>query len=339
MRRLALLVFLSALLLAGSWRLVNDALHAPLPLPLEGVHLEVVSGDSLKKILSRAAAAGWLPYRRIVEGVARWHGLDSRIHVGEYVIKQNSSAAQLLNKLVSGDVVRYQVTLPEGITLEAALVLLAQAPALTPVVSGLDDPQILALIAPYTLPEGLFLPETYQYTKGDTDLSVLQRAHVALLVSLEAAWQGRAAGLPLNSPYEALILASIVERESGVPSELSRIAGVFARRLDSRMRLQTDPTVIYGLGRRYEGNLTRAHLRDGSNLWNTYKISGLPPTPTALPGVAAITAVMHPAVEKAVYFVAKGDGSHAFANTLAEHESNVRRYQLKRKKNYRSTVQ
>ncbi len=339
LKRLALVFLVMGLFLLGSWRLVNDVLHSPLPLPSEGAQIEVAPGDSLKAVLLRAAAAGWLPHRRLVEGVARWQGFDARIHVGEYQIVANSTAAQLLNKLVSGDVVRYQVTFPEGITFKVALDLLARAPALTKVITGLDDPQIRALIAPQTEPEGLFLPETYQYTKGDTDLSVLERAHSALRATLDAAWLDRHAGLPLKNHYEALILASIVERESGVPVERPQIAGVFVRRLESGMRLQTDPTVIYGLGERYQGNLTRAHLRDSSNRWNTYRINGLPPTPIALPGAAAIAAALHPAEGDALYFVAKGDGSHAFANTLTEHESNVRRYQLSRTKNYRSTIE
>ena len=338
-RLLLVLPLLITLILVVSWRLVDDVLHDPLPLPAEGVYIEVVAGDSLKAVLGRAASAGWLPYRRFLEGVARWQGLDARIHVGEYKLDAGTNAAQLLLKLAAGDVIRYQVTLPEGIRVADALDVLAKAPALERVLSGLDDPQLLALVAPYSHVEGLFLPETYQYTKGDTDLTILRRAHKALVTALSQQWHTRDANLPLLTPYDALILASIVERESGVPGERPRIAGVFVRRLLQRMRLQTDPTVIYGLGARYAGNLTRAHLRDANNPWNTYKINGLPPTPIALPGLAAISAVMHPTLEDALYFVAKGDGSHAFANTLAEHEGNVLRYQLRRAKNYRSTVE
>lgn len=328
-----------AVVVLVSWPVVDNALHSPLPLPAGGAYLEVVSGDSLKAVLARAAAAGWLPRRRLLAAVARWQGLDARLHVGEYHVVADTNAAQLLSMLTSGDVIRYQVTLPEGIRLVDALDLLAKAPALKRVLSGLDDPQLMALAAPHTSAEGLFLPETYQYTRGDTDLSILRRAHEALTTALNQQWQYRDTNLPLSTPYEALTLASIVERESGVPGERPRIAGVFVRRLQQGMRLQTDPTVIYGLGARYTGNLTRAHLRDASNPWNTYKINGLPPTPIALPGLAAISAVMHPAREDALYFVAKGDGSHAFAKTLAEHEANVRRYQLRRAANYRSTIE
>jgi len=335
---LTLLLSLAVLVLVG-WQRLDGALHNPLPLPAEGAYIEVVAGDSLKAVLARTAAAGWLPYRRLVEVAARWQGLDARIHVGEYHLDADTTAAKLLLKLTSGDVIRYQVTLPEGIRLIDALDVLGNAPALKRVLSGVDDPQLLALAAPYTHAEGLFLPETYQYTKGDTDLTILRRAHDALGAALNQQWQARDASVPLKTPYEALILASIVERESGVPGERPRIAGVFVRRLQQGMRLQTDPTVIYGLGARYAGNLTRAHLRDVNNPWNTYKINGLPPSPIALPGIAAISAVMHPAREDALYFVAKGDGSHAFATTLAEHEANVRRYQLRRAANYRSTIE
>lgn len=193
------------------------------------------------------------------------------------------------------------------------------------------------MIHPESHPEGLFFPDTYSYARGDTDFSILQRAHSAMLVVLEEEWQQRAQPLPYETPYEALIMASIIERETGLPEERTQISGVFSRRLQQGMLLQTDPTVIYGLGDAFDGNLQRRHLADESNPYNTYRLAGLPPTPIALPGRAAIHAALHPDSGTALYFVARGDGGHAFSNTLSEHNQAVRDYQLQRKKNYSST--
>jgi UPF0755 protein len=179
-------------------------------------------------------------------------------------------------------------------------------------------------------PEGRFLPETYHYTRGLTDLDVLRRTYTAMQTALEAAWRKRAADVPLKTPYEALILASIVEKETGVAAERPQIAGVFARRLRLGMLLQTDPTVIYGLGSAFDGNLTRRHLETPTP-YNTYTTAGLPPTPIALPGRDALEAAVNPAPGEALYFVAKGDGSHHFSATLAEHNRAVARYQLGRR--------
>jgi UPF0755 protein len=185
--------------------------------------------------------------------------------------------------------------------------------------------------------EGFFLPETWSYIRGDSDLDILRRSHVAMNELLADLWASRSEDSVLVSPYAALILASIVEKETGVAGERAQIAGVFLRRLEKGMRLQTDPTVIYGLGDDYDGDLKRRHLRDTTNPYNTYAIKGLPPTPIALPGEAALRAVFSPDDNASLYFVAKGDGSHAFSATLKEHEENVRRYQLTRRGDYRSS--
>ncbi|MEL7047235.1 MAG: endolytic transglycosylase MltG, partial [Pseudomonadota bacterium] len=203
----------------------------------------------------------------------------------------------------------------------------------------IDDPRLESFTGDAPGAEGLFLPETYQYERGDTDLDVLTQAHDLLENTLAQVWQQRELGLPYESPYAALIMASIIEKETGVPEERAQIAGVFVRRLNRDMRLQTDPTVIYGLGESFDGNLTRAHLRDESNEYNTYRRDGLPPTPIALAGRAALEAAVHPAPGDALYFVARGDGTHEFNATLAEHEDAVRRYQLQRRESYRSTVE
>jgi len=181
-----------------------------------------------------------------------------------------------------------------------------------------------------TPPEGQFLPETYNYVKGMDDIDILRRAHKALIEALDKQWNSRAADLPLRSPYEALILASIVEKETGRPDERPLIAGVFMRRLKFGMRLQTDPTVIYGMGENYRGNIRRDDL-DSDTPYNTYTRDGLPPTPIALPGMPALEAVMHPTPGDALYFVARGDGSHEFSATLDEHNRAVQKYQLHRK--------
>ena len=315
----------------------------PLALPLGGAVLEVGSGDSLRKVLNQVKNRGWLQYPRLVEWWARYQGLDQGLHIGEYRVEPGASAADLVRLLNRGDVIPYRVTLPEGITLFMALERLKREPMLIHSLSGVEDPMLKALLVETDeygnngSVEGWFLPETYQFTRGDSDLDILKRAHAAMIQTLKRAWAHRADNTPLTTPYEALVLASIVERETSVAEERPAIAGVFSRRLQRGMRLQTDPTVIYGLGEKYRGNLKHKHLRDSSNPWNTYVIKGLPPTPIALPGVAAIEAAVSPVVGKNLYFVARGDGYHAFAATLEEHHANIKRYQLLRRTDYRST--
>ena len=309
----------------------------PLAIPSDGAQLIVKPGDSLGSVLAQLQRAGWLEYPRPIALWAKWQSMDRGLHVGEYAISPGMSAASLLAMLNRGEVVRYALTLPEGITLAQALTRIQTADGVEATLNGPQDPRLLQLVAPSESAEGWFLPETYQYTRGDTDYEILVRAHELMRQALDQAWADRAPNLPLTSPYEALILASIVERETSVASERPEIAGVFSRRLQRGMRLQTDPTVIYGLGSAYDGNLTRQHLRDDANPWNTYRIQGLPPTPIALPGVAALEAAVHPLPGESLYFVARGDGYHAFASTLEEHNANVKRYQLVRSRDYRST--
>ena len=299
--------------------------------------LTIESGESLHQILRRAEAQGWLSGAGWVGRLAQWQGLDSKIQAGEFRIRDDMSVETFIRHLATGQVVQYQITIPEGITLGAAIALLQQHPKLIPTPADELSAVLSSLLSPSASPEGWFLPETWSFSAGDTDADILRRAHAAMDQLLSDLWGSRASTLPLASPYEALILASIVERETAAPSERSQIAGVFLRRLKQGMRLQTDPTVIYGLGERYDGNLRRTHLRDSGNSYNTYVIKGLPPTPIALPGEAALRAVFNPDDSNALYFVAKGDGTHAFSESLEEHEENVRRYQLARRADYRST--
>jgi len=334
-----ILALMLVLVLAGwlAFKELERRWQQPLAIPAQGLPVTVAAGDSLRKVVNKLHVEGVLPYPDLVVFYGRWTGMDQQIKRGEYQLPHGTTAESLLLLLLSGKVIQYQVTLPEGITLAQALDILARESALEQVLEGPGDPRILELITPHAQPEGLFFPDSYHYARGATDWDIVQRAHAEMLAVLEHEWQGRAAELPYETVYEALIMASIIERETGLPAEREEIAGVFVRRLQRGMRLQTDPTVIYGLGSDFDGNLKRKHLADEGNPYNSYRHGGLPPTPIALPGRAAIHAALHPAAGNTLYFVARGDGGHVFSATLAEHELAVRKYQLRRRKNYRST--
>lgn len=336
-RLLSVLGLLSVLAVALVAAVAVQRWRTPLPLPESGTVLLVQPGDSLRSVANRLRDEGVLPHPELLVAWARYRGLDARIRRGEYRLAPGLNTGSLLELLVSGQVIQYQVTLPEGIVLGRAVDILKAEPVLENTLAGVDDPRLLQLVAPWEAAEGLFLPESYRYERGTSDLDILRRAHRAMLEALEAEWEQRAPDLPYATPYEALIMASIIERETGVPEEREEIAGVFVRRLTLGMRLQTDPTIIYGLGDAFDGNLRRQHLRDVDNLYNTYRHDGLPPTPIALPGRAAIHAALQPAAGDALYFVARGDGTHEFNATLEGHERAVRKYQLKRRDDYRST--
>lgn len=309
----------------------------PLALPAEGAVVTVARGESLRQVLERAEDRQWLTRSNWVGLLARWQGLDEQIQAGEFAAAPPLTAGEFIAKLAAGEVVRHSVTLPEGITLAEAIQILHRESTLTKTPLSELSPALLTMTAREDSAEGVFLPETWSYIRGDSDLDILNRSHVAMNELLADLWTNRPKNSVLSSPYAAVILASIVEKETGVAGERAQIAGVFLRRLAKGMRLQTDPTVIYGLGDSYDGDLKRRHLRDTSNPYNTYAINGLPPTPIALPGEAALRAVFSPDEAESLYFVAKGDGSHAFSATLKEHEENVRRYQLTRRADYRSS--
>jgi UPF0755 protein len=225
-------------------------------------------------------------------------------------------------------VIQYPLTLVEGRTFRQALAVIASDPVLVADIGALTDEEIIARIGhPGVHPEGRLFPDTYLFPRGMGALDLVKRAYGRMEAVLAEEWDKRAPGLPFKDPYEALILASIVEKETGLAAERPEIAGVFVRRMQKGMRLQTDPTVIYGLGAAFDGNLRRVDLTTDTP-YNTYTRGGLPPTPIALPGREAIHAVLHPAAGDSLYFVAKGDGSHAFSATLDEHNRAVRRYQL-----------
>jgi UPF0755 protein len=265
--------------------------------------------------------------------------LAAKIKAGEYRLPAGTTPREMVGMLVRGNVINYDVTLIEGWTYRQALQELHSQAKLGKKLledSDMDLLRKLGLDEKYPHPEGLFFPDTYQYQRGETDVDILLRAHSRLLNVLDTQWASRATNLPYDNKYQALIMASIVEKETGLASERPDIAGVFVRRLQKGMRLQTDPTVIYGLGDSYQGNLTRKHLVTPGP-YNSYTNAGLPPTPIALVGEAAIEAALHPADSNSLYFVAKGDGSHYFSQTLEEHINAVRKFQIKqRSSQYRS---
>ena len=254
------------------------------------------------------------------------------IKAGDYHVTPEMTAVDVLEKLVAGDVITYQVTLVEGANIYEVLVALSKNKDLKQTFNDQQDFERIWEQLRFTgknYPEGLFFADTYQFTKGDSDLDILKRAHKRLNQVLLEEWDERADELPYERPYEALIMASIIEKETAVPAERNQISGVFVRRLERGMLLQTDPTIIYGLLPDFDGNIRRRDIRN-PHQWNTYVHKGLPPTPIAIVGRDAIHAAMQPAPGDTLYFVAKGDGSHHFSRTLSEHNRAVRKYQLKR---------
>ena len=327
---IALLVLAGLALLGAvaAYGVLQRWLDAPLTLSAATLGLDIPKGQSLAATARDLAARGVLEHPRWLQFYARLTGADASIKAGEYAIPAGTTPRGLLALLESGAVVQHAVTIVEGWTFRDLRRALESEPHLDNILAAKDEAAVMAAVGEAGTPaEGLFFPDTYLFGKGTTDLEILRQARERMRRELDAAWAARAEGLPVTTPYEALILASIVEKETALASERPRIAGVFTERLRIGMRLQTDPTVIYGLGTRYDGNLRRADLeRDGP--YNTYTRAGLPPTPIALPGAAALRAAVNPDERDELYFVATGlpDGSHEFSRTLAEHEAAVRRY-------------
>jgi UPF0755 protein len=271
--------------------------------------------------------AGVIAHPLALTALARWRGVDRTIKAGSYEIEQGITLPRLLAKLTQGDVMQAGVTLPEGITFAEMKRTLAATRELQPTLLDLPDDALLARLGvDAASPEGLFFPDTYFFAVGSTDAALLGRAHRMLSERLDAGWNKRAPGLPFASPYEALILASIVEKETGRPADRPLIASVFVNRLKRGMRLQTDPTVIYGIGAKFDGNLRKRDLETDTP-YNTYTRDGLPPTPIALPSQASLDAVLNPPETPYLYFVARGDGSSEFSASLADHNRAVSKYQ------------
>ena len=321
-------LFIIAASFAAGWLLMDVQGYVQSPLPLrQPLRLQVAPGDNLTAVARALHEQGILTHPRYLLWYARWEGEADRIQAGEYALQPGMTPAQLLERLVKGEVAQYSLTIPEGWTFHQMLAALEASEVLRHTLTGLDDAAIMARLGHAgEHPEGRFYPDTYLFPRGASDLDILRQAYAAMERHLAGEWAARAPGLPYETPYEALILASIIEKETAIPEERPLIAGVFVRRLQRGMRLQTDPTVIYGLGEAFDGNLRRRDLeRPGP--YNTYRHRGLPPTPIALPGGAAIHAALHPAPGDALYFVARGDGSHQFSATIEAHNAAVLRYQ------------
>jgi UPF0755 protein len=307
---------------------VSQFLHREMSLPDQGVVFEVAAGSAFANVSRDLATLGYIDHPDWFRWYARLTDRAAAVQAGEYRIEPGTTPVQFLEKMVSGAVQLYSFTIIEGWTFRELLAAIDANDRIELGISFEDWPALLqSLAADAGHPEGLFLPETYRFPAGTTGTDLLRQAHTLLKETLAEEWHGRAVGLPLNTPYEALILASIVEKETALAAERPQISGVFIRRLEQGMLLQTDPTVIYGLGADFDGNLTRRNLRTDTP-YNTYTRKGLPPTPIALPGRAAIHAAMHPAPGAALFFVAtgQGDGSHKFSATKEEHDIAVREY-------------
>lgn len=303
----------------------------PLNLAQQKTKVTIEANSSLGSITNQLVSAGVLKQRFPFKVLARIVGKESKLKAGEYYFKNNITPMQLLAVLSKGgQAPQAKITFIEGKTFKQMCQQLAQHKAIKQTISQLSDKAIMTTIgANQTHPEGWFFPDTYFFTPGTTDIEILKRAYQSMEKSLAASWATRDQDLPYKNSYEALIMASIIEKETGKAAERAEIGGVFVNRLRINMRLQTDPTVIYGMGDAFDGNIRRKDLRTDTR-YNTYTRYGLPPTPIAMPSLAAIEAALHPAKTKSLYFVGKGDGSHAFSNTLAQHNRAVRQYQLKR---------
>ena len=300
----------------------------PLDLPASGFTIEIAPGSSLRTVTRELRRQGLLEYPRLFAWLGRQTGLASRIHAGEYRIEPGTTPRELLEQLAGGKVIQHSLTLIEGWTFQQVREALAGHSALEHNLDDLSDAELMSYLGhPDEHPEGRFLPDTYHFPRGTSDTDFLKRAYDAMEHRLHQEWEAKETGLPLKNPYEALILASIIEKETAQPAERREIAGVFVRRLQRNMRLQTDPTVIYGMGSAYDGNIRARDLRTDT-AYNTYTRAGLPPTPIAMPGSASIHAALHPAPGDALYFVARGDGSHEFSSSLEAHNKAVRDYQL-----------
>lgn len=319
------LVLLSSLLGGWLWMDYQQAVYAPLPLAQVG-YFEIAKGEGVQRIAERLQAEGIIRSPLWFIWAARWRGVAGRLKYGEYEIRPGMTGEALLALLVSGKVRQHAVTLVEGRSFQQYRDVLAAHPALRH--DGIDAAALMAALgAPGVAPEGYFYPDTYVFSKGTSETAVLRQAYGRMQAVLQEEWSRRAEGLPLANTYEALILASIVEKETALPAERGQIAGVFVRRLQANMRLQTDPSVIYGLGEHFDGNIHRRDLENDTP-YNTYTRPGLPPTPIAMPGREAIHAALHPQPGNSLYFVAKGDGSHVFSDSLEAHQRAVVQYQL-----------
>lgn len=324
MRRLLIMAILLMLLVLSA---AGYYAYRPLPLPVTPFEFDLKQGGNLKSVARDMQQAGLLAQDWPFVWLVRLLGQSAQLKAGSYALTHPVSPMELAGIITRGEINLSRISIIEGWTFRQMRAALDASPDITHTTIGLSDTEILQRIgAAETHPEGLFFPDTYTFAAGSSDLTVLKHAYLAMQQRLQEAWSTREAGLPLQTPYQALILASIVEKETGIASDRTMIAGVFVNRLHMGMLLQTDPTVIYGMGEKFDGNLRKRDLLTDT-VYNTYTRSGLPPTPIALPGMAALQAALHPAKTDALYFVARGDGSSHFSSNLATHNQAVNQYQ------------
>jgi UPF0755 protein len=324
MRRLFTLIILLVLLAAAG---LGYYAYRPLPLPATPFEFELKQGSSLKRMARDMQQAGLLQQDQLFVWLVRLLGKSGQLKAGNYALERPVSPLELLEIISKGEVIQRQISIIEGWTFRQLRAVLDASPDIAHDTLNLTDAEILRRIgAAESHSEGLFFPDTYNFAAGSSDLAIIKRAYHAMQQRLQEAWAGRDAGLPLQTPYQALILASIVEKETGTPGDRAMIAGVFVNRLRKGMLLQTDPTVIYGLGEKFDGNLRKRDLL-ADTAYNTYTRGGLTPTPIALPGMDALQATLHPAQTDALYFVARGDGSSQFSSNLTAHNRAVNQYQ------------
>jgi UPF0755 protein len=325
-----LAVLLLALGCAGFY-ITSGFPNAPLSQGTASIIVNLPKGGGSKAIISQLRFHGLLTptQARLLQMWIRWQHLDRSLQAGEYAFAFNSTPQALVQKMIRGDVVQYAFTLNEGITFADALQLLQKHPAIKKTLVNPSPEEMMRLVGEPGIPgEGLFFPDTYYFPRDFTDVALFRRARLRMQTQLASAWAKRAPNNELKTPYEALVLASIIEKETASDPERTIIAGVLLRRISQNMRLQVDPSVIYGIKKEFTGRLTLSQLKQDTP-YNTYLYKGLPPTPIALPGLKSIEAALHPQAGNALYFVAKGDGTHHFSSTLVEHNEAVKKYQLR----------
>jgi len=334
---LGLLLLVTSLGGGWLWMGYQQFVASPIAVKDHPVLFDLEPGLSVGRVGEKLKAQGVISDGQFFGWMARLDGRAQRIQAGEYELKAGMLPREVLDMFVAGRVKQYPVTVVEGWTFSQMVETLARHPKIKVTLRGVTIAQLMERLGhPGQFPEGRFLPDTYLFPAGTTDVEFLRRAYNAMQTLLNKEWSTRAANLPYKEPSDALTMASIVEKETGVAAERPEIAGVFVRRLQQGMKLQTDPTLIYGLGAGYDGNIHRADLTRDTP-YNTYLHFGLPPTPIALPGADAIRAALHPNAGETLYFVARGDGSHMFTSTLSEHQRAVRKYQIaSRRSDYRS---
>ncbi len=332
-----ILIIIAAALGGYAYLQFKNFIQEPISQQLAPLALHIEAGSSAYKVANQLHREGYLAQPQWFVWYLRYLNKQHIIKAGEVLIQPSWNVDELIKALETSKHIQYPATIIAGQTIEQTLQAIQALPKIKKEVDITDIKQLQRLLGvaetkideryPYASVEGLLLPETYYYQLGDTDKDIILRAHAALNNTLDKAWEKRVEKLPYKDKYEALIMASIVEKETGYAPERPMIAGVFVRRMQKGMRLQTDPTVIYGIGKKYDGNIRKRDLQTKTP-YNTYTINRLPPTPIALPSADAIQATLNPAETKALYFVAKGEGKHHFSNTLVEHNRAVRKYLL-----------